>query len=385
MRGRLLALAIGLALALLLGELLARLLLPPPPIVSVAPDAGLARRLAGERSAPRDIREREESEPGGEFMLATPTGLRLRAATSVVIENHWLSNRTIHLRTNAVGYRNPEIGPKSRRRVLFLGDSITLGEYVEEEETFVRLVERLSAERGEPLETINAGVNLIGLEEELAILVETGIQTEPDVVVVDMYLNDAFPSPGVWMVDVPAPLRRSRLLSHVAFALSRLRGERGPGRDMALLRQRWDAWSREIATRFPAGPGDVLRDVGAFNGVIRMAVSDWGSAWAEGAWERMTPVLREMKRQATLHGFELRIVLFPVRHQVDASFVHDFPQRRAAAVAREIDAPFLDLLPLFRRARDESREPLFYDNCHPTPYGNRLVAGWILDFLRRGG
>src|SRR5689334_19570828 len=90
--GRLVALAIGLALALIVGEVLARLVLPPPPIVSVVPDPGLARRLADERSAPRAIRERDESEPGGEFMLATPTGLRLRAATSVVIENQSLSN-----------------------------------------------------------------------------------------------------------------------------------------------------------------------------------------------------------------------------------------------------------------------------------------------------
>ena len=85
---------------------------------------------------------------------------------------------------------------------------------------FSRLVERLSAEGGEPPETINADVGTIGLEEELAILMETGIQTQPDVVVLDMYLNDVLPSPGVRIVEVPPLFGRSWFITGTSSSTS---------------------------------------------------------------------------------------------------------------------------------------------------------------------
>jgi len=84
---------------------------------------------------------------------------------------------------------------------------------VPEEETFVRRIEELSRSAGEPIETINSAVPGIGLESELAILLETGVETEPDVVVLCFYLNDALPSPGVRILPVPRVLEWSRLRS----------------------------------------------------------------------------------------------------------------------------------------------------------------------------
>ena len=66
-------------------------------------------------------------------------------------------------------YRNREISSKTKPRVLFLGDSITFGDYLPEEETFVRRVETLSANGARPLETVNAGIGAIGLQNALSI------------------------------------------------------------------------------------------------------------------------------------------------------------------------------------------------------------------------
>jgi hypothetical protein len=114
-----------------------------------------------------------------------------------VIENHSLSKRRIEIRTNSLGYRNPEIGEKRGLRVLFLGDSVAFGDFLPEEETFVRLVESKARAEGENWEVINAAVGAVSLENELAILKETGIGLEPDVVVLGFYLNDFLESPGV--------------------------------------------------------------------------------------------------------------------------------------------------------------------------------------------
>ena len=51
-----------------------------------------------------------------------------------------------------------------------------------QEETFVRRVESLAAAAGRKWETINAGVSGISLKNELAILQETGLALEPNIV-----------------------------------------------------------------------------------------------------------------------------------------------------------------------------------------------------------
>ncbi len=184
--------------AFLLAEGATRLILPPPQTVVIENADGLKERLKREnrREATMDLAGRPDAK-GSRLYVITSTGRRLRANTRAVINHHKLSGNTVEIRTNSLGYRNREIGAKKGRRILFLGDSITFGDYLPEEQTFVRRVERLARESGDDWETINAGVGAISLETEMAILKETGLNLQPDVVVVDFYLNDFLNSPYV--------------------------------------------------------------------------------------------------------------------------------------------------------------------------------------------
>lgn len=389
---------IAIVVAGALAEGIARLVFPPLPHAEVREDSEAAARRREEIAEGRDFGA-EGSELAGLYVY-TPTGLRLRANTVAHIERHNVSGRDVEIRTNSIGYRGSEIGAKEagRTRILFLGDSITNAGYVDEPETFVRRVEALAREGGPPLETINAGVGGVGLEDELAILVETGLGVDPDVVVLCFYLNDAIPSPAVWLTPPPTFLQKSRLVAYAMLAASHLR-DRGktdpPAEAMADL----DGWLEEVRGDFPGGKGDPLVERGGFNFAIEKNFRDWGNVWSDGAWMRMEPVFREFARQASIHDFALCIVCFPHRFQVEAEFLADEPQRRLEAIAHEEDVPFLDLLPAFRA---EFREPanaaaptgdpspthdaaLFYDQCHLTPRGNDLVAREILAFLRRSG
>jgi hypothetical protein len=326
----------------------------------------------------------------GKLFVRTPTGRRLRPNKLASIENNYLCQCTVEIRTNSLGYRNREIGEKSRTRVLFLGDSITLADYVQEHETWVRLVEKLSRPTYRPLETINAGVWAIGLANELAILLETGLQTDPDAVVLAWYLNDVQPSPGIQMIHPPPFLGWSQLGQYTYQGISVLRSklvvEKNYGNVPGPLRQKWAA---EIAAKFPGAEKPDSETVEGFNHSIYKQVGDWGSAWSDGAWEYMRPFFVELRRQADLNGFQLLFVAFPVENQVAAPFVYDYPQRKLAEVAADLDVPMLDLLPLLRVAhqgwvenRRKKAERLFYDWCHHTPHGNRLIAEWVHEFLQ---
>lgn len=358
------SIVVGLALA----EILVRIFLPVPERVRVErlPDAA-APTEAG-RPQPHPL-----PDTINELIIDTPTGRRMRAHALATI----VTFGSMTIRTNALGYRNPEIGAKHGRRVLFLGDSIAFGQGVPEEETFIRRLEVLSRSAGEPIETINSAVPGIGLESELAIFLETGVKTEPDVVVLCFYLNDALPSPGVRILPVPRVLEWSRLALYVARSVALFRDRP----DADLDRSETKAWLAELRERYPAGDGDPTRDRPAFNQLVQVAYRDWGSAWTEGAWRRIDPLLAELKRNTDIRRIDLRIVCFPVADQVRAGFVTDDPQRRLRASSERLRVPFLDLLPILRQAKESSESPLFLDHCHLTSTGHALIARTLLDFL----
>ncbi len=129
----------------------------------------------------------------------TNKGLRLMRNARVTILNHQLSGLDIDINTNSHGFRDEELGEKNEgeKRILFLGDSITLGDYLPAEEVFVEVAEEVLKEKfGDNLEAVNAGLSDIGIKEEVDILKEEGLKTEPNLVILDFYLNDSRPPWG---------------------------------------------------------------------------------------------------------------------------------------------------------------------------------------------
>lgn len=371
-RALLLGVAIGVALAI--GELLVRVVLPEPPYAVVV-SRGLPEQP---RHAPA-----ADVHPALTLYYGTRAGRRLRVNADVVVDEHPLSHKRVAIRTNSLGYRNRELGPKAGTRVLFLGDSLTVQDYLPEEETLVRLVEDLARQRGLELETVNAGVGAVGLASELALLYETGLHVAPDVVVINFFLNDFRESGGVSVPALPAVLARSWLIRHLAVAAALYGGAglRTPVGHDAASAAALPTWLEDFRTSHRPAAGDYRTDRRAFDLLIVQRFGDWGGAWSRGAWDAMVPLFEEFARLAKLHGFRLAVVAFPVRQQVEAQYVYDYPQRRLRGVARRLDIALLDLLPVLRGAGADAAASLFYDHCHHTPAGNRLLAAAVLDFL----
>ena len=363
---RSLLLAGGALIALALVELLARAFLPPPPSV-----------LFEETPPTAPVTDGNGASPESRLYVTTPTGLRLRPDARVVITAR-ITKKPVEIRTNELGFRGSPIGRENARRILFLGDSITAADYLPEEETFVYRVGELGRAHGDEWETINAGVGSIGLQDEMAILREKGLSIAPDVVVLCFYLNDFDRSPGVYLPAIPVWLRWSRLAGHVAAAIALLSPSIGArSLEPVEIEKLRDEWVKD----FPTGKGDYRVDRAAFNKVLYDWFFDFGGAWCPKLWTWMNPLFEEYRRLARDHAFVPIVVMFPVRHQVEAEFPTDEPQRRMRVVAARFGFPLLDLLPVFRAAYRSSAEPLFYDHCHPTPYGSRLVADEIYRFV----
>lgn len=97
----------------------------------------------------------------------------------------------VHL--NSMGLRGPEIAPlpAGGLRVLFLGDSVVAGFEVDDDKTFVSLLEpRLATDVGAPVQTINAGVRGYGTDQAYLLYRERLRALRPDVVVFQASNND---------------------------------------------------------------------------------------------------------------------------------------------------------------------------------------------------
>lgn len=164
----------------------------------------------------------------------------------------------VDVRTNAQGFRGGDIAatkPAGTRRVLMLGDSLTMGWGVREEDTVAVLLQQRLNQRGEGrFEVINAGVGNYNTAMEVAAFEATGLATDPDIVVLNYFINDAEPTPSptsTWLA------RNSALLTFVIGRIDTLTRSWGAAPDWrhyydALYAEDRPGWrqTRQMLARF---------------------------------------------------------------------------------------------------------------------------------------
>jgi lysophospholipase L1-like esterase len=367
-------------LAAVLGEIAVRLFLVPPQKVSFR-----------EKAAPGQRTDRRDKA----FTLPTERGYRHAPLSELVIENHpWSPKIPLVYKTNSLGYRNPEIGPKRGKRLLFLGDSITFGQGVNEKWTFVRLLENLARAQRESWETINGAVEGLGTNGELAVLNETGLALKPDVVVLDFYLNDFLESPGIFMTRLPGLLDRSWLAHKLeGFFASRLfltaseknisviQPMQKPPDEIFAWRDEFNKNSTVLPPRQTPNP-----TAQAFHEAVLQNFEDWGGSFSPQVWKKLELLLEEFVRLAQEHRLQFVLIALPVRAQVETAPLFDYPQQRLSRIAQTLNVSYLDLLPVFRKDYEKNRKEedrLFYDQCHLTVRGHQVTAQAIYQFLKQ--
>jgi lysophospholipase L1-like esterase len=225
--------------------------------------------------------------------------------------------------------------PAGAFRIAFVGDSISANfKLLPRSEIYLNVIERtLNHEAGSRhrFEVLNFGVNGYGLLQDVRILEKRVLQFDPDVVVVQLCLNDPYPSDTVYAQIAPEALSRLWL-----FLFSRL------------APQRFHAWTSVERNYDGEGRENVRR------GLARLAY----------VASRGTPILA---------------VLFPYLHAAAYDrwrfgTYHEL-YRRAAADA---GLPLLDLYDSFRRVGFDELRGFSGDPIHPGRQGHALAAAEIV-------
>jgi lysophospholipase L1-like esterase len=323
----------------------------------------------------RTFRDRNVAAVSRSVYIQTPHGLRTRR---FIDQSHRdpISGRDVPFRTNALGFRGAPVAATKggELRILALGDSITLGAYAEESETYPARLEALLRQTLPHAHVINAGVPGLTLNQERAVLAETGLLIDPDVVLVGLYLNDAS--------EVPVYAPEDGLLAGTATG-RRLRMMQFNNEMRERNRARYEAMSGRAYPDATYGEEAWRTDRRAFDALVAENAVDWGAAWFEPTWDTLRAELETLANLSRAHRFQAAIVMFPTTYQVEAGFVADEPQRFFEREARALGLAHLDLLPALRDAYQSAGHTLAYDHCHLTPEGNGVAARAIAPWLAR--
>lgn len=273
---------------------------------------------------------------------------------------HYTYRHRVHV--NALGLRGPELGAKAAGevRVLFLGDSLTYGQGVGDEETVPAALER-ELRRRDPAHdwrVVNAGVRAYGTAQEIGLLCELGGRIEPDVVLLGWYWNDLSER------AIEPTYQEFRDRGEFVFDI----GERMEG----AARLRWQAgqFLRQSALVM------LLHDLLSTRGkqVFAPDFVEEGFATLEG-------LLTRLADESTRLGATPVVVIFPDAKRLGGASDTQPLEERAAGLARAHGLGTVELLPALVPLAAGGGPPILPFDGHYDPEANRAMAALLAERL----
>ena len=226
--------------------------------------------------------------------------------------------------------------PEGARRVVMLGDSVTLGDQIEAEEAFPQVLEASLRKAGRPIEVMNVGLWGWSTRQERIAYQRLVRPYRPHAVVLAVCLNDIpelqnnLARPPEWLAGL---FRRS-----------------------ALVRRVVNAEGREIQS-------------------VEQLFTHANAPRVKEAMNRFFEEVRGLRDDVVADGADFAVVVFPFRFQLQAGAPAPSVQRDILSFCAAERLRCLDFLPVLRPAGESA----FADYDHLSASGARLVADTLAD------
>jgi HEAT repeat protein/lysophospholipase L1-like esterase len=230
---------------------------------------------------------------------------------------------------------HPRERPEGARRVVMLGDSVTLGDQLKAEEAFPQVLEAKLRAAGRPIEVMNVGLWGWSTRQERIAYARLVRACRPDAVVLAVCLNDIpelqnnLTRPPDWLAGL---FRRSAVVRRVVNA---------QGREIQSVEQ-----------LFTQGEAPRVRE----------------------AMVRFFDEVRRLRDDVRADQADFAVVVFPFRFQVQPAAPAPTVQREILSFCASEKLRCLDLLPVLQPMGERA----FVDYDHMSVSGARLVADTLL-------
>lgn len=250
-----------------------------------------------------------------------------------------LMNATIQINSDGLRDQEYPTGKSDKYRIIFLGDSITLGWGVEREESFEYIHEK-QLNKDYPTEIVNFGTGNYNTEQEVNLFLEKGLKYKPDEIVVFYFINDAeiTPKKSKWWF-----LGYSRLMTFY--------------------------WSRMHACFNKLFPSRSYSKY--YSDLYKKDQKGWINA--KMAFLQLRNICRN-------NNITLKVILVPELHKLD-----DYPFKeehaKIAAFLEKNNIACFDLALLFVNCNNPMELWNAPDDAHPNEKAHRLIAEYSLPFI----
>lgn len=246
---------------------------------------------------------------------------------------------------NSDGLRDKEypVEKSDKKRIIFLGDSLTFGWGVKDEETFATLIEE-DINSKSPTEIINFGTGNYNTEQEVSLFIEKGLKYNPDKVVLFYFINDAELTPqksGLWFLGY------SQFISFY--------------------------WSRINSMLNNFLPSKSFQEF-------------YESLYDEGeqGWINTRKAIIQLRDICQDRGIEFQVVLLPELHDVDNEIFANIYNNLSLFLA-ENNIDYLNLAKLFENHPNQIDLWVSYDDAHPNNVAHKKIAESSVDFISNKG
>jgi len=251
----------------------------------------------------------------------------------------------VHFQTNSMGLRGSELSYERTpgvKRIVLLGDSLTVGWGVPIEQTFSWRIGEMYRDQGLPIEVVNTGVGNWNTIQEVQYFFTEAYKYRPDVVVLNFFANDAEPI---------SPERTPSWFTRNCYSCVFL-----TGRSDTLLRQ---LFGKTDFSDYYLGL--------------------YGEGETKG-WLEASAAIKKLSAYCRANGISLLIANLPELHNVQ-NYPFDKITALVKGVADKYGDEFLDLLPYLE---DEESSKLWVTRPDPHPNGlaNALIAEGLFRALQ---
>ncbi|MCZ6596651.1 MAG: GDSL-type esterase/lipase family protein [Planctomycetota bacterium] len=303
----------------------------------------------------------------------------------------WVWNTEVAI--NSHGFRDAEYALEKTAgvvRIVALGDSVTFGNEQPQEATWPEVLERLPADSQPSFEVLNLGVAGYNTLEEVIFLEQTGLAFDPDVVVLQVHVNDlaasSISADGIARIErYRSPLYRWRLVQLLRVKLDRRQLTRRQGRanDEAVFAERYGEYVDDLSSdRELRGLMDELRrrieDRGRLP--VKHRVLEWYTS--EVRVGRLRHALRRLAELREAHGFEAAAFVLPCFQEAGLEREHELAY---AITEHELVGAGLHVVPIREITRRVGHDDLRKDTWHPNERGQGVIARGVLRFLAEEG
>lgn len=285
------------------------------------------------------------------------------------------------IQTNSRGERSPEISVSGQQfLILGIGDSMTFGQGVDENQAYLRLLENGLREKGKDVAVLNAGVGGYNTKQEIDTLEYYPEDFSPDLIVLGFFTGN----------DVYGNLE-DRFRYDIVNGCLKAKPVEGTG-FKHFLRTNLKSYGF-FAEKLRAVPvvSDLLMSIGLMSkkrpNVYMLSMQNPPSAEMQPAWDETERQLERAQAIAEKQGIKIIIMVIPSSFQVydeigknalasygidKEGFEYNYPEKQLASFAE--GKPNLVIVPLVEEFR-KSDEKLFYEkDPHLTAAGQALAA-----------